>query len=247
MDSYARQGRGGGQGYGGGRGGGQGYSGGRGDRGGRGGRGGGQSRGGRGGGFASKPTARAGGKVSLVTNQFVLKLGKDASIYQYPIEIVPMAIQDSDLATRIVRTKRKAITTALGPFVHSGNSIYVLSAIEDDEENSRTVFDTKFKNEKYNIIINTDTVRINPSLDTQTINIIVKEAFRGCENLRQIGNRPNFFDTEQPIELKKQRLQAWPGFKGSCAQSELGFTLAIDNIFKFMTTTNCMVMIDELS
>lgn len=38
----------------------------------------------------------------------------------------------------------------------------------------------------------------------------------------------------------------WSGFKASAFQSELGVTLAIDNIFKFMTTKTCLERIHEL-
>ena len=38
----------------------------------------------------------------------------------------------------------------------------------------------------------------------------------------------------------------WSGFKASAFQSELGCTLAVDNIFKFMSTTTCLERICEI-
>ena len=38
----------------------------------------------------------------------------------------------------------------------------------------------------------------------------------------------------------------WSGFKASAFQSELGCTLAVDNIFKFMSTTTCLDRICEI-
>jgi len=41
-------------------------------------------------------------------------------------------------------------------------------------------------------------------------------------------------------------LKMWSGFKASAFQSEFGCTLAIDNIFKFMTTKTCLQRIYEI-
>lgn len=38
----------------------------------------------------------------------------------------------------------------------------------------------------------------------------------------------------------------WSGFKASAIQSEFGCTLAVDNIFKFMSTTTCLARMYEL-
>lgn len=37
-----------------------------------------------------------------------------------------------------------------------------------------------------------------------------------------------------------------PGFKASAFQTELGCTLALDSIFKFMSTTTCLEKIREI-
>ena len=38
----------------------------------------------------------------------------------------------------------------------------------------------------------------------------------------------------------------WSGFKASAFQSEMGCTLAVDNIFKFMSTTTCLEKMLEM-
>ena len=38
----------------------------------------------------------------------------------------------------------------------------------------------------------------------------------------------------------------WSGFKASAFQSEMGCTLAVDNIFKFMSTTTCLDRICDI-
>ena len=63
---------------------------------------------------------------------------------------------------------------------------------------------------------------------------------------KQIGRRPQFFDVSKPMILGEFALQIWSGFKASAFNSESGITLAIDNIFKFMSTTSCLVKINEL-
>ena len=77
------------------------------------------------------------------------------------------------------------------------------------------------------------------------INIIVKQGFRDT-SLKQIGRSPRFFDVTNPINLPRQGLKIWSGFKASAFNSESGITLAIDSIFKFMSTTSCLQRMNEL-
>jgi hypothetical protein len=64
--------------------------------------------------------------------------------------------------------------------------------------------------------------------------------------LKQIGRSPRFFDVSNPINLPRQGLKIWSGFKASAFNSESGITLAIDSIFKFMSTTSCLQRMMEL-
>lgn len=77
------------------------------------------------------------------------------------------------------------------------------------------------------------------------LNLIVNQAFRET-NLKQIGRNPRFFDIDNAIDLSRSNLLIIPGFKASAFQTELGCTLAIDSIFKFMCTTSCLEKINEL-
>ena len=49
-----------------------------------------------------------------------------------------------------------------------------------------------------------------------------------------------------PIVLERQGLKIWSGFKASAFNSENGITLAIDSIFKFMSTTTCLSRMYEI-
>ena len=77
------------------------------------------------------------------------------------------------------------------------------------------------------------------------INVILKQAFRET-NLKQLGRSPRFFDVNNPVNLDKIGLRMWSGFKASAFQSEMGCTLAVDNIFKFMSTKTCLERIREM-
>ena len=77
------------------------------------------------------------------------------------------------------------------------------------------------------------------------INVILKQAFRET-NLKQLGRSPRFFDVNSPVSLNNIGLTMWSGFKASAFQSEFGVTLAVDNIFKFMSTKTCLERIHEL-
>ncbi len=77
------------------------------------------------------------------------------------------------------------------------------------------------------------------------LNIIIKEAFRSTE-LKQIGKAPRFFDVKNPIDLSSHGLKIWSGFKASAFQSQMGCTLVMDSIFKFMSTKTCLDRILEI-
>lgn len=77
------------------------------------------------------------------------------------------------------------------------------------------------------------------------INIIIKQAFRETD-LKQIGKVPKFFDMKSVIDLERSKLRILSGFKASAFQSQLGCTLVVDSIFKFMSTSSCLSRILEL-
>lgn len=76
-------------------------------------------------------------------------------------------------------------------------------------------------------------------------NLIINQAFRQLD-LKQIGKSPRFFDPTRVIDLSRSSLMIMPGFKASAFQTELGCTMAIDSIFKFMCTTTCLQKMNEL-
>jgi hypothetical protein len=94
---------------------------------------------------------------------------------------------------------------ALGLNVVSGESIYVLTELEESAK-----FDVSFRSVKYTIVIDKSSqsiVQLNGefsnsanSVSQNLINIIIKQAFRET-NLKQIGKVPRFFDVQHPIEL----------------------------------------------
>lgn len=93
--------------------------------------------------------------------------------------------------------------------------------------------------------LSSDFVNKDNSVSQNLINIIIKQGFRDT-SLKQIGRSPRFFDVMNPIDLPRQGLKIWSGFKASAFNSENGITLAIDNIFKFMSTTSCLSRMLEL-
>lgn len=69
-------------------------------------------------------------------------------VYQYALEIIGMEIFDTDLIQKVVRYKRSALDKALGLYVVSGQSIYMLHELEEDVK-----FDVSFLGNKYTIMI----------------------------------------------------------------------------------------------
>lgn len=72
--------------------------------------------------------------VSLVSNQYRLKIGQNVAVYQYTIEIKPDELWEADRVHQIIKTKRSALEKSLGAFVVSGKTIYVLAEIDETLE-----------------------------------------------------------------------------------------------------------------
>lgn len=149
-----------------------------------------------------------------------------------------------------MRFKRSALEKALGLYVCSGPSIYVLAELDED-----VLFECAMGGAKFSIRIEKSTqsiVQLESKFENQDntvsqnlINIIIKQAFRDTD-LKQIGKVPRFFDTKNAIELTQSKLRILQGFKASAFQSQVGCTLVVDSIFKFMSTNSCLSRIIEL-
>jgi nickel-dependent lactate racemase len=65
-------------------------------------------------------------------------------------------------------------------------------------------------------------------------------------NLKQIGRQPNFFDMSRPIELPRDGLRIYQGFKASIQNTQMGLTVAVDKIYKCISTQTCYDKILEM-
>ena len=67
--------------------------------------------------------------------------------------------------------------------------------------------------------------------------------------MKQIGRDPKFFDYDRPItdpKLQAMSLQVLHGYKASVFMTETGVTVAVDTLFRFMSTITCLDKIREL-
>ena len=185
-----------------------------------------------------------------MSNQYRLTLGQNACVYQYVLDITPDEMWEAHRVHDIIRTKKTSLEKALGAYVVSGKTIYTLCELEDS-----LVFKTIFKGDQAMIKIDKDSgcqIHLTDNFENKAneisqnlINVILKQAFRET-NLKQLGRSPRFFDVNRPTNLPNIGLRMWSGFKASAFQSEMGCTLAVDNIFKFMSTTTCLEKIKEM-
>lgn len=185
-----------------------------------------------------------------MSNQYKLTLGQNACVYQYVLDIKPDEFWEASRVHDIIRTKKTSLEKALGSYVVSGKTIYTLTELDES-----LVFTTMYRGESAKISIDKETQtevhltdnfqNSNNEVAQNLINIILKQAFRET-NLKQLGRTPRFFDVNNPTNLRNIGLQMWSGFKASAFQSELGCILAVDNIFKFMSTTTCLDRICDI-
>lgn len=76
-------------------------------------------------------------------------------MFQYKLDVVGMEMWDSNLVQKIVRFKRSALEKALGLYVCSGPSIYVLAELDED-----VLFECAMGGAKYSIRIEKSTQSI---------------------------------------------------------------------------------------
>ena len=178
---------------------------------------------------------------------------ENVQVYQYALRILPNEIFDASLVHEILATKHRFIYKILGNYAPSGQVIYTMNQISEDVN-----VETTYKGQACQIIVEKST-ETTTSLDANFINsqtsvcqavfnVILKNAFRQT-HLRQIGRDPRFFDYESPIiddKLTAMKLQVLHGFKASAFMSEVGVTVAVDTLFRFMSTITCLEKIRDL-
>lgn len=96
--------------------------------------------------------------------------------------------------------------------------------------------------------LDADFINSKNSVCSAILNVIIKNAFRKT-HLKQIGRDPWFFDYEDPIQddnLRAMKLQVLRGYKASIFITEVGVTVCVDTLFRFMSTITCLDKIYEL-
>jgi hypothetical protein len=156
-----------------------------------------------------------------------------------------------DKARAIFKYKNRTLEAALGSYMLLGPAIWTTKPLEEDlilEFNFRgteTTIRIDVSQPKEFVLDGDSSVRQEPQLALMLVNVIIKQAFRET-HLRQIGKRPHFFDVKNTHNLEDVGLRVWSGFKATAVLAELGMTVGVDSILKFMTTKTCLDRIREL-
>jgi len=189
--------------------------------------------------------------VRTIGNTFRIRINNPVTLYMYSWAIQPDSFMEMDKARALFKYKNRMLEAALGAYMLSGPALWCTTPLEEN-----FVLDFKFRDQDYTIIIdvsnprefimkNDASIREMPQLANMLINVIIKQTFRET-HLRQIGKRPHFFDTQNTRTLEDVDLRVWSGFKATAALAELGLTLSVDSILKFMTTKTVLDRIREL-
>ena len=100
-------------------------------------------------------------QVSILSNQYKLSLGAQTCVYQYALRIKPDEFWEAHHVHEVVRTKRNDLERALGTYCVSGQSVYVLSELEDS-----FMFKTKYRGQQASIHIEKETCAVIRLTDT---------------------------------------------------------------------------------
>lgn len=128
--------------------------------------------------------------MSLLTNQWRLRLSNELQVHQYEVIIHPDTMSDAFILQGIFKVIKRKVDAILGVWCSSGRSVYSTSDIDDS-----LLIEADFRGIKYNVVINAESKRLISGKNLTTfkgednsmihtlLNIIVKQAFRET-NLR---------------------------------------------------------------
>ena len=157
---------------------------------------------------------------------------------------------ENDKFLSIIMSKNNKLQQVVGSFAVSGKSIYTLTEIDESISFKSFYRGTNFvikidktTGQQVNLVTN---FKNEDNTHSQTIlNSILNSAFRETK-LKQIGQRPHFFDMDKAIDLSRDGLMIWPGYKASIQHTQLGLTIAVDQTFKFISTKSVLDQMIEL-
>jgi hypothetical protein len=161
-----------------------------------------------------------------------------------------MEVEDHFIIGKVIGRHRKELTKTLEIYVTSGFNIFSTADLTEDfcivfkEYNKDYKVRVNAASKTYFNLKNIKNMKMEDNNIAHTlISNIVKQAFRGTE-LRQLGKLPRFFDKEKATVLQSLGIQFWPGFRASAIKYQSGLALVMDNVFRFMTTTDCNTLIN---
>lgn len=210
------------------------------------------------------PEEAKGQKMQFYTNQFKMKIGKNApQIYQYSLKLVQghdpkapdvgnyeFSPQDMEKA---VEGARKKLELVFGKgFIYSGYNLWCTAYIEDTHffmSNLMRTPVTLIVDADGSHVVNTSDID-NPNRDdtqamNQILNVIVKQAM-GQTGLLQIGNRPRFYDSSSSRVIQELEMQMWSGFRAAAYKYASGCSLIIDTCSRFLSTKTVLDMINSI-
>mmetsp|Transcript_21726 Transcript_21726/g.33513 ORF Transcript_21726/g.33513 Transcript_21726/m.33513 type:complete len:341 (+) Transcript_21726:505-1527(+) len=194
-----------------------------------------------------------------MTNQFRLKISKDfLQFYQYPIKVEAAGSGElgfkctPNMVEKLVRKVTNKLQSLVGQFIHSGFNLWLTRQVPDSY-----VIETDMGGQPVNLIIDHEgEFEVNASsidnanrADSQAmrhiLNVLIKNAMSDT-GLKQLGNRPRYFDASRPIEVPDLGINIWSGFKTSAYKYASGCTLIIDNCSRFMSTQTVLARMKEI-
>lgn len=169
--------------------------------------------------LAANPEEGKEQKVSLVTNQYRMYVGRNApQIYQYPISLVqpdgqPLGVPITSFQMqRIVNQNNEKLVNLVGRYIYSGLNIWTVQQLSEDY-----IINCHFMGKAVNLFIdsageypvNTQDID-NPNRKdcqamNQILNVIVKNAMQET-GLIQVGNRPKFFNDNDSVINKRYNM-----------------------------------------
>lgn len=183
-----------------------------------------------------------GREVRLISNLFRFKKLPIDTIHGYFIEFTPeVDINNRDLKKHLLRNAKHQIHAFIGE-----HFFYDILISKTKNEDPFIITSTGRDSTEYQLTIHyTNTIEQGSDQFNWYLNILIKMQQKAL-GLKQLTNKPAFFNSDHAIELPQIGLNIWNGYKATIIRINTTMTMCMDICSKIINTKNVLDAIEEI-
>ncbi|OMJ81439.1 hypothetical protein SteCoe_18117 [Stentor coeruleus] len=192
--------------------------------------------------FESASKSNNGREIRLISNLFRFQKLPIDTIYGYFINFTPeVDINNKDLKKHLIRNAKRQIHTFIGE-----HFFYDILISKTKNEEPFIITSTGRDSTEYKLTIHyTNTIEQGSDQFNWYLNILIKIQQKAL-GLKQLTNKPAFYNSDQAVELPQIGLNIWNGYKATINRINTTMTMCLDICSKIINTKNVLDAIGEI-